>query len=665
MRRLYPDEWQRRGFVPLYGDPKYRLLYDFPIENSLIGCTTTWTGDTGHSITTEPRKPMQAFPLQPEEFVRVYQMTRDPRFAQAMAGPGASIPSELHDPELRREAEKIVEEHGWEVELRSNVLDGYGHAILRSGAGEHKRAFWLRYGRVKQHAHQDLLTMGLAALRRDMLPDLGYPQGWTYTSQWAANWGTHYAAHITGVPTGAFGRGRLTLFADTPPARVASAACAPVGGDGKTMQSRTIVLVDLSPEDCYAVTLHRVLGGEEHTLSFHGPDGEAVPIGLELTPQEGGTVLGPDVEYGQYSAVSGLDPELSCLAFMYDVARARPSGVWAIDYPLEDQDDVHLRMTMIAPEGCNLALAKGRPPQGNKSYEMTWAILQRTGSDPLASQFLTVLEPFQGERRIRNIEPVELSGSAPGRFEPVGIRITGEGFTDTIILQPDDPVECTTADGLTSDGEFSFWRERDGECLAAVLAGGTKLGKGDVRITLPQAAWRGRITSCDWKSRTLAFEPAPEDPGDLVGRHVQLSNDSGSHASYLIEAARTVEDGCQITLPLDPRIGEGFVAGCEDGIVKSATRLRFHNYWSYYAGKTIANEDASAMHRLRDVTGAVNCILDESPEGKIAAHKLRTEFADRDGDGHPRFVIYDYGPGDQVTIKNHATRSQVRPAERR
>ena len=321
-------------------------------------------------------------------------------------------------------------------------------------------------------------------------------------------------------------------------------------------------------------------------------------------------------------------------------------------------------MTMIGPEGCDLAVAKGRPPQGNKSYEMTWAILQRTGPAPLASQFLTVLEPFQGERRIQSIEPVKLDAWQGGTFKPVGVRVTSEDFVDTIIFQLDAAADCTTADGITCDGEFAFFRERDRKCLAAVLAGGTKLEKGDVRITLPQAAYRGRITSCDWKNRTLTFEPALDDAHALVGRHVQLTGGSGSHASYLIEAARTVEDGCQITLPLDPRIGEGFVAGCEDGIIKSATRLRFHNYWGYYAGKTIANEDASAAYRLRDVTGAVNCILNESAEEKIAADRLHAEFADRDGDGRPRFVIYDYGPGDQVTIKNHITPSQTPLAQR-
>jgi len=658
IRRLYPDEWEKRGLATLYGDPKYRLLYDFPIENSLIGCTTTWTGDTGHAITTDRRKPQQAFPLAGREFVNVYRRTRDPRFAQAMVGPGGAVPAELDDPALRAEVEKIVEERGWQVELESNVLDGYGHAILRSGAGDHQRALWLRYGRVVQHAHQDLLSIGLAALERDMLPELGYPQGWTYAGQWAANWGTHYGAHVTGVRSRDFGRGRLTLFADTAPARVASATSTLLPGKGHTRRSKTIVLVDLSPEDCYAVALDRVEGGEEHTWSFHGPDGTAVPFGLQLAPQDGGTVLGPDVAYGDYSSVAGVDSELACLAFMDDVARARPSGAWGLDYRLKGQEGAHLHATMIAPDGCELAVAKGRPPQGNRTYEMTWAILRRNGPAPLASRFVTVLEPYEGQRRIQRIEPVVVASQASGAGAAVGLRVTSGDFVDTIVLQDGEPRTCTTPDGIATDGRFAFWRERDGQCTAAVLVGGTTLARGDARVALPEAAYCGTVKRCDWKGGRVLVEPGPDEPQSLVGRHVAISNASGSHASYRIEAAEVVEGGVRLTLPFDPRIGEGFVAECEDGLLRSATKLRFAGYWRYYAGKTIANEDGSARYRLDDVAGGVRCVLDESAARPVDADTLRREFVDRDGDGRARFVIYDYGPGDRVTIQRSATTSE-------
>jgi len=370
IERLYPEQWKRRGFPSLYDDPKYRLLYDFPIENSLIGRSYPATGDSGYAVSGKLRAPRQTYPLERSDYVNVYRRIRDPRFAQVLYGPDGKIPSQLRDPKLRAEVARIAEQRGWQVKLTSNILDGYGHVILRSGSGEHQRAFWLRYGRVYAHRHLDMLTMGLSALGRDLLPELGYPQGWTNAGHWAANWGTHYGTHITGVATSSFFPGSVTLFADASPARVATVLSTVPSDKQKTRQSRTIVLVDLSPRDCYAVTLQRVLGGGEHTLSFHGPQGPASAVGLELTPQTTGTALGPELQYGDYGPIQKLDRELSCLAFMYDVKRARPKGVWAVDYPLEGQDDVHLRMTMVEPEGGELALAKGKPTQGKKSYEL-------------------------------------------------------------------------------------------------------------------------------------------------------------------------------------------------------------------------------------------------------------------------------------------------------
>ena len=209
-----------------------------------------------------------------------------------MAG---EIPSALPEPELRAEVERIGKERGWQVQTKSNFLDGYGHAILRSGTGDRQRALWLRYGRALKHLHYDMLTFGLSALQRNLLPELGYPQGWTYASVWEFSWGTHYGTHITGVATNAFPRGQLTLFADSPPAQVAVAEASTGPGKDDAWRQRTLVLVDLPGENCYAVTLERVRGGQEHLHSFHGPDGEATLFGLSPKPQGGGTVLGTDI----------------------------------------------------------------------------------------------------------------------------------------------------------------------------------------------------------------------------------------------------------------------------------------------------------------------------------------------------------------------------------
>jgi hypothetical protein len=503
-----------------------------------------------------------------------------------------------------------------------------------------------------------MLTMGFEALQRRMLPELGYPVGWTYAGNWETNWGTHYGTHITGRPTSAFGPGGVGLFADSAPAQVVVATTSDRPGEDEDAahRVRAIVLVDLSEQECYAVTLEMVAGGTEHTWSFHGPQGEATPFGVTLTPQGGGTVLGPDVEYGDDSAIQKVDGELSSLAFMYDPRRGRPEGVWGIDWKLKDQGGVGLRMTMVQPDGCELAVAKGKPPGGTAGYEMTWAILQRQGDDPLLSQFLTLLEPYEADARIQSVERVALTGGEGDEPAPLALRVTTSEYVDTIVFSWHPGTAVRTDDGLVCDGPFGFWRERSGQPVTAVLAVGTRLSKGDRRVTLDEAMYRGSIRSCDWENRRIIISPAPADPAGLQGRHILISNRQGSDASYLIEAAEPVPEGCAITLGLDPRVGEGYVQSCEDGAVTSGVSLRLAR-WRYYAGKTLANEDGSAVYRLRDVEGSARCVID----GDAPAAKLAAEFNDRDGDGFPRCLIYDYGPGDEVTINNWKVQQFAQP----
>jgi len=669
VRSLNSDRYKPPRFVSLLDDPKYRQMYDFPINDSLIGRIYPGAGDTGQRLAPVPWSPNQLFPMRPGDYIDVYKATRDPRFAQAIYGPEGKVPSALKDPELRAEVERIGREMGWQVDLKSNILDGFGHAILRSGEGDGQRALWVRYGRSIQHAHPDMLTMGFEALKRRMLPELGYPQGWTYASSWETNWGTHYGTHITGVSTHSFPRGKLTLFADSPPARVATAEVAIPSKEGvRAYRSRTVVLVDVSKDDCYAISLEQVKGGKEHWYSFHGPDGDATASGAELTPRDG-TVLGEGASYGNTSSLPEGDRELACLAFMYDPQNGRPEDIWSLDYLLREQDNVHLRMTMVEPMDGELTVAKGKAPGGKSDYEMTWTIIRRQGTEPLSGQYLCVLEPYENERVVKKIERVNVAADSEGDFPPLAVRVTTDEYVDTILICRQDarapgmtcrqdacaPGVCRTEDGLLCDGEFGFWREKDGRLVDAVLANGTILRKGEVGVRQPDGAYTGVIEDCNYENFEVKIAPAPRDVAALKGKHVYIHNDAGNSSSYLVKDARHVEGECILTLDLDPRIGEGFVGGFEDGCLVSGTHLRLARF-SYYAGKTLANEDGSGMFRLSDVENSVRCRIHEASHGQITGKKLSEFFSDRDGDGLARFVIYDYGTGDKVIIKNIAKR---------
>ena len=656
----FPDKYTPPRFVSLANDPKFRLLYDFPLDDSLIGRTYPSCGDTGGAGKPDIAVPHQGYPLTPRDFAEIYSLTRDPKFAQALWSPMGEVPAEVKDPALRAEVERVGKERGWQVPQESNILDGYGHAILRSGAGDRQRALWLRYGRYIQHAHPDMLTFGFEALQRKLLPEMGYPVGWTFASSWETNWGTHYVTHIGNHRIGDFAPGHLTQFADSAPARLATAESTYLSGEvPRPRRERTIVLVDINAHDCYAVTLERVFGGTTHYWSFHGPDGEATASGVELQAQRGGTMLGPDVPYADDTFARKNDPELSCFAFMTDVARGTPTGPWSLDYALRGQKGVHLRVTAVYPTDGRLATARGRAPGGKSDYEITSAIWQRDGAAPLESQFLTVLEPYEGKPLLEKVTliPVETAGDG---VAPLAVKVEGQGFTDTLIFQPSDGgrVSSTVKVGeVSTDASFAFWREVRGQATppasggptpCAVLLGGTRLQKGTKRLTLSAPASTGIVQSCDWKAAKISVKfavAAFPDPSRLVGKHVRITNEAGNDASYLVRGAQTVGDTVELSLGLDPRIGEGLVAATPEGMVVSAVAPPLQQ-WGYYAGKTIANENASAWYHVKDVARGDNILLTEpTPKARLAA-----EFADLDGDDLARYVIYDYGPGDTVEI---------------
>ncbi len=658
IKDLHPDGYVAPRFVSMLGDPKFALQYYFPLQFSLIGRTYPVVGDVGGAGKPTPIQEQQGFPVRQDGWIDAYNTTGDEIFLQAMYGPGGSGLASISDPELREKAQEAGERLGWQVQMPSNVLDGYGHAILRSGEGTDQRALWIRYSQMAQHAHPDMLTWGLEGQTRSLLPELGYPDGWTYAGHWETNWGTHYSTHITGLSSWAFAKGELTTFAPGKPVQVAAAESTAPLGNGVATRQRTVALVDISDTEYYAVTVERVEGGSEQTNSFHGPDGEATPIGITPEPYEG-TALGEGTTYKDLAAAQKIDGELTCLTIMRDPARAYPEGVWGLDYLLRDQGNLHLRMWNVCATGDEVIITKAKPPAAREAYDMTWAITKAQADEdegPLKRQYIHVVEPYAGDNpQIVKVEKLEVEGGDPeAQFEPLAIRLVGRDFTDTIIWQHKAGPELTV-DGIVFDGEFGLWREHNGKFSTGTLVRGTKLLKGDIGVETPSATYEGEIVECDWANNSIVISPAPPAAPDLIGTHVRIQNSNGNDASYQIKSAKTVGENCQLTFAVDPRIGEGFVGGFRDGVVISDTAFRLKRY-GYYQGKTIANETGDAWYPLKDVSGSNNdCYIVPSEGADLSATSLEKAFGDNDGDGLTRFVIYDFGPGDAVTIPNYVT----------
>lgn len=651
IRVLHPDLYVPPRLVSPQNDPKFRLQYDFPLESTLIGRTYPMVGDTGKGARPDPLAPRLGYPCDQRDWANAFRLTRDPRFALALAGPDDTTLQAIADPDLRAAATAARREHGPQERLPSLIQDGYAQAILRSGDGEHQRALWLRYGRVPQHAHPDMLTYGLAARQRDWLPEMGYPEGWTYARHWESNWGTHYGTKIAGVSAWDFGKGELTAFAAAPPGQYMAAECLAAAAPTAHLRQRSLALVDLSPSDFYVVAVERVRGGTRQIMSFHGPDGDATAEGLAPVPFNG-TALAENAVYGDLGTATKDDRELGCLALLREPARASVSGPWSLTYALRGQGDLALRVTALEPCSGDLVLAKGRAPGGRSAYDITWALLTNTAAaGPLVQQYLHVLQPYAGRPVIERLEALPVDRlPEDGEFPPLALRVVAGDVVDTLILQYGNRREVSIGP-LRCDGEFGLWRERGGALAAAVLVRGTHLACGSQGVTLPAAEYHGTIAACEWPTNSLVLTPAPPAGAALVGRHLRITNDLGSSTSYQVAAVEPAPAGVRVRLRHDPRLGEGFVKACREGEIQGDTGLRL-TAWGYYQGKTVANEDGSAWRRITDVRKGTTIAVAPVNAKPVPQDVLAKEFADRDGDGLTRYVIYDYGPGDAVTVEN-------------
>jgi hypothetical protein len=322
-------------------------------------------------------------------FWQLYEATGDAAYVQALYKEnGDSIEGLPHDlcainPNAIREgARALIAEKGSRPVIGSVHESGWHIGILRSGEGANARAAWLDYDAGGAHGHLDGMNIGLFAAGADLLPDFGYPPvqhgGWT-TPQVA--WYLSPAAHNTVTVDGQSqraGTGQCTLWADGEMAHIMRAS-APGLIDIQQFE-RTLLLVDVSPLSFYLVDLFRVRSGANHTKFLHGQKAQMSTTGLEL---------GPATAYGRGAMMRNFQSDSEPAAGWH--------ADWAIPAFLTGGTAVTMRYTDWT-EGATALTAEANvmpykydPPQG---FWIPSLLIQRTGTAPLASCFVSTIEVF-------------------------------------------------------------------------------------------------------------------------------------------------------------------------------------------------------------------------------------------------------------------------------
>ena len=713
LQKLRPEAYQGVGIESFAADPKMKALYTHLAEMVCIGRMYPQVGDGGCGPSPEnpPLAKMYSTSEKPVAYEYAFETYGDPVFAQVLwAGKGYEPGIESR---LSREAvAAVIQRVGPDIELESQIFDGYGIAVLRSGSGDRARALWLRYGQARAHRHDDMLDIGLLAHRRTLMSHLGYPYSWASHGVWDGNWLTHYRVAVQGIgeqpietaegpakgegvyaggayyktgkeslEDGTLYSGALRSFVTTPGFQAAHA-------DGEAFRdlrfpphktaldqrqekgwvqhryqvfrdrvySRWVGLIDVDDQDFYVLDIHRVRGGSEHWWSFHGPHGEAIVDGLhsvEAWPD--GSPAGKEIGYGAVEKLETDDTSLHSLTYLYDCRRGEVTRPWKATWGLSGDSNLELRMRQLADDG-EVIVGRGKPPISSMEdppYQLTWTLAHRRGPAPLSSQFVTLIEASEaGHPVVRRVERVPASGS--GAFEPVVVRAETAKGTDLVVSTWQGGVVTPESGDWSFDGEYGFARTGETGVEQVSLTGGQHFvveGTGVVATTGTVAA---EVLGGDFGARQVVLSGAPQPFEALVGHYVRFDSDDRS-STYRVLASEPVPQGVCLSLDVDLRIGEGTADGFEKGAIISHTHFPlagfryFHGAYLQAAGGEVFVVD----HIESEVVAQTESGFQPKSWIVLQSVEGREVPAERlrsaCGEGGS-FIIYDVGAGDRATF---------------
>ncbi len=636
LRAWLPEVYPEDRYPRITEQRKHRLLYDFPIRLVMEGRYWPVVGDTGGPALPRRQGRIEVgADLAPQDYDPAFRLYGDPRYAQILASVDGGLPrpSLFSEPLDAAVAEALAGTQP-RIRRRTDVMDGYGLAVLRSGEGDAQRALTVFYGTLRGHAHDDFLDIGLAGQGLYPVHCLGYPRSWHFSGKWEKNWVTHCRVGVAGNGANSKTKGAVRAVAAMPGLQYIDVEGMPLStetlgirtGEAKTYR-RTCALIDLSPTDFYVVDIFRVAGGTEHYWAFHA-FGEMTTQGLNPSAPEPGTLAGADVAYGEFAKIR--DPAKQGFAFLEKTRRATPDGAWACEWRLGDERDTRLRFTMLPNQAIEALLTKGRSPSGGTPYDLDVILAARSGRAPLSSTFVTILELYAGGRRI--VDEIE---TVPG-----GVRVRAGDRVDTILYEP--------TPGTDFDGEFGLWSERSGTPALVALVNGTVFARGGTAVRSAARTLSGTIVAVQREANGITvrgLDLALPRPGDFV-----LVGNAGRGGCYPVRGVEPRGTDVRLLLGDDALIGEGEATGFDAGVIRTATHFQLAGN-RYYEGASLAAAGNTNERKLESVSRDGRVLLATPP---VTSDELNTWI----GIGG-RFRIYDYGVGDEVRV-THVTCLQAK-----
>lgn len=498
--------------VDLYDHPKLAKAARSHFPLLMLGKYMPSIGDSGKTGNPDPL-------VSPRSAIRSFEVYGDDdlgRVAHLLnGGTTDGLHGDVFSPDagdLAAQIDEAVERDG-PYDPPSLLLPSYGFAALRPNnvtSGGSKQGLWLFFGRNSietgtSHSHRDALNLSLYGHGLSLTPDLGYPEfteDWPKRIHWTKNTVSHNTVVVDTEPQHPVRVGTPLHFHDGDDISLVDVDAASAYPQTDTYR-RATAMVSIDDTDSYVVDFFDVDGGDDHCYSLHGAEGPVTTSGLDLVSVEG-TYAGPDVERPEPGEVTPYDEQVgSGFNYLTDVElETDPAGNVSVEWDVEDtwdavpeDTDVRLRATVLSD--CDeIALANGEPPTNKEGNpERLRYLLCRNRGESLNSTFTTVLEPYDGTRRVRSVASVPVrsaDGSNGDRGEDRAsvdaraVRVElASSRVDYVAWAPDEgaiTVDCA----FTFDGSFARYSTDSGEPMAATLVDGTELRSIEADETLIQ-----------------------------------------------------------------------------------------------------------------------------------------------------------------------------------
>jgi hypothetical protein len=252
------------------------------------------------------------------------------------------------------------------------------------------------------------------------------------------------------------------------------------------------------------------------------------------------------------------------------------------------------------------------------------------------------MELYRGEPLILGVRKLTVTPADESGFPPLAIVVSLKDRDDYIFASSDGSIERTVEGGFAFAGRFGYFSQgKNGECRLA-LVGGSRLTRDGVGLRQDRPGeYHGKIAAVDHQHNRITVFPVPDDPDALKGKIIYVTNPA-RRVALQIESMRRTEQGLELDLATDSRIGTGRVTGVEGRNVLTETRFYVGGF-RYYHGARLTNAAGTVEYFTADVVNRKYAQIDPAAHPDVDPVKLASEFP-----AGSWFDIFDYGVGDAV-----------------